>query len=364
MASTHVAARWEDEFHRRLTPILRARGWRPRTIPYIGYGSPEFVRVLGRVVLGRHVDAESHADSAATAEELAEAVFTRRGWRSYVTAPVGYLPVEVTIGGATHVTRTDRSGYLDLEVQRHDLQPGWHDITIAAKAARPETARILVVDADATLGLVSDIDDTVMVTSVPRPLIALWNTFVRHGSARKAVPGMAQMYDELLARNPGAPTFYLSTGAWNIMPTLVQVLRSGGYPAGPMLMTDWGPTNTGWFRSGQEHKRSALRRLRAELPQVTWVLVGDDGQHDPMIYREFASEHPDRVAAIAIRQLTPGEQVLAHGTPVATMDTIWTPQSRSVPEISGADGTELAPRLRDALQAPRRTGRHEADTPS
>lgn len=351
MAGTHVAARWEDSFHRRLTPILKARGWRPRTIPYIGYGGERFLRVLGRVVLGRRIEAESHVDRAVTAEELAEAVFGQRGWRSYITAPVGYLPVTVHIDGVEHHTKTDRSGYIDVEIRDHGLAPGWHDITIAARAARPENARVYVVGDDVELGLVSDVDDTVMVTSVPRPFIALWNTFIRHGSARKVVPGMAALYDEIVAREPGAPTFYLSTGAWNIMPTLVRVLRFGGYPTGPMLMTDWGPTNTGWFRSGQEHKRSALRRLRAEFPQIRWVLVGDDGQHDPMIYREFAIEHPDRVAAIVIRSLTPGEQVLAHGTPVATMDTIWTPMSRSIPEISGGNGTEIAPRLRRVLDA-------------
>ena len=355
MAGTHVAARWEDSFHRRLTPYLKSRGWRPRTIPYIGYGSESFLRVLGRVVMGRRIEAESHVDNAATAEELAEAVFTQRGWRSYITAPVGYIPVTVRIGDAEYRTRTDRSGYIDVEIRDHGLPPGWHDITIATRAARPETARVQVIGDDVRLGLVSDLDDTVMVTSVPRPFIAIWNTFVRHGSARRVVPGMAAMYDEVVAREPGAPTFYLSTGAWNIMPTLVQVLRAGGYPAGAMLMTDWGPTNTGWFRSGQEHKRSALRRLRKEFPNIRWVLVGDDGQHDPMIYREFATEHPENVAAIAIRLLTPGEQVLAHGTPVATIDTMWTPMTKGVPEVSGADGTELAPRLRrvlDGRQAP------------
>lgn len=349
MSGTHVAARVEDGIHRRITPFLRSRGWRPRTIGYPGYGSTSAARVLGRVLLGRHPDAEAHADDAASAEELAEAVFAQRGWRSYVTAPVSYLPVTVVVGDREYRTKTDRSGYVDVEIRDHGLDPGWHDVVIRAKAAPEQTAPVLVVGDDVRTGIVSDIDDTVMVTLVPRPLVALWNTFVRHGDARKVVPGMAAMYTETLHAAPGAPIFYLSTGAWNIVPTLRQVLRAGGYPPGPMLMTEWGPTNSGWFRSGQDHKRTALRRLHAELPHVRWVLVGDDGQHDPMIYREFATEHPGHVRAIAIRELTPGEQVLAHGTPIANPDTLWTPQSRTIPEVSGADGRELAPRLQEAL---------------
>ena len=143
------------------------------------------------------------------------------------------------------------------------------------------------------LGLVSDIDDTVMVTSLPRPLIAAWNSFVLRESARRVVPGMAGLYRRILHAHPDAVVLYLSTGAWNVASALRRFLTSNGYPEGPLLLTDWGPTNTGWFRSGQEHKRVALRRLAGEFPDVRWLLVGDDGQHDPQIYAEFAAEYPE-----------------------------------------------------------------------
>lgn len=46
---------------------------------------------------------------------------------------------------------------------------------------------------------------------------------------------------------------------------------------------------------------------------MSWVLIGDDGQHDPAIYAEFARRYPELVRAIVIRQLTPSEAVLAGG---------------------------------------------------
>ena len=82
------------------------------------------------------------------------------------------------------------------------------------------------------------------------------------------VPGMAQLYDELLAQDEHAPVFYLSTGAWNTAPALTGFLDRHGYPAGPLLMTDWGPTADGWFRSGQAHKRTELRRLLGGAPRA------------------------------------------------------------------------------------------------
>lgn len=345
MSAPHVAARLEDGFHRRLIPFLRKRGWRPRTISYIGYGDADFVRVLGRVVLGREQAADAGAVTA-----LSD-LLSRRGWRSYISAPVSYLPVTVRIGDAEYRTVSDRGGYVDLTITGHDLPAGWHNVQIHAKAAATTNARVRIVSADARLGIVSDIDDTTLVTLVPRPLVALWNTFIRHGSARHVVPGMASMYSQILADNPHAPLFYVSTGAWNIMPTLVQFLRSHGFPAGPMLLTDWGPTNSGWFRSGREHKSAALRRLAAEFPHIQWVLVGDDGQHDPLLYREFAREYPDRVAAIAIRELTPGEQVLAHGTLSPSEEPGQVRHFTPATEVRGGDGYDIAPSLRKALQS-------------
>ncbi len=90
------------------------------------------------------------------------------------------------------------------------------------------------------------------------------------------------------------------------------------------MLTDWGPTNTGWFRSGQEHKHACLTSLAADFPGIRWVLVGDDGQHDPEIYAAFARAHPDRVRAIALRELTATQQVLSHGIPTEKTPAIST----------------------------------------
>jgi phosphatidate phosphatase APP1 len=124
---------------------------------------------------------------------------------------------------------------------------------------------------------------------------------------------MAVLYERLVREHPGCPVIYLSTGAWNVAPTLRRFLDRNLYPAGALLLTDWGPTHDRWFRSGKEHKQRSLERLAEELPDLKWLLVGDDGQHDEEIYEEFSERHPDNVAAIAIRQLSTSEAVLAGG---------------------------------------------------
>ena len=350
MSRPHAASILEDEWHRRLTRLLLRRGWVTRTIGHTGYGTADFVRVLGRVLYsrppgeGRPVEEEDRLQ--ASIREL-RGPDEPRGWRAFITAPAMNVPVVVTVGEREVRTRSDRSGYVDLVVTDPGLEPGWHEVGLAAVGSAPVRAKVRVVGAEETFGLVSDIDDTVMITALPRPLIAAWNTFMRHETARHVVPGMAPMYRTLLEQHPGAPIFYLSTGAWNTAPTLTRFLARHGYPPGPLLLTDWGPTNTGWFRSGQEHKRESLHRLAREFPQVRWVLVGDDGQHDPKIYGDFARDRPDVVDAIAIRELTPAEQVLSHGLPVSNEEFAPRPR-RTVPVLRASDGYALLRLLRAA----------------
>jgi phosphatidate phosphatase APP1 len=350
MARPHAAAIVEDAWHRRVNAVLRARGWQTRIVSHTGYGSEDFVRVLGRVLLTRRPERNPGADADAPVSELRAAEEEQRGWRAFVTAPAMNVPVTITVGGRSVQTRSDRSGYIDVHIREHDLEPGWHDVRVESPDAEPVDTAVLVVSSEATFGIISDIDDTVISTSLPRPLIAAWNTFVRAENARHVVPGMATLYRELLAEHPDAPIVYVSTGAWNTSPHLNRFLKKHGYPLGPLLLTDWGPTNTGWFRSGQEHKRACLHRLANELPNIRWVLVGDDGQHDPKIYGDYVEERPDKVRAIAIRELTPTEQVLSHGIPVSNEELA--PRHRhhrDVPVCRAADGYGLLRLLRVAL---------------
>ncbi|GEL93567.1 App1 family protein [Cellulomonas composti] len=348
----HVAARLEDRFDRGLARLLRRRGWSVRVEPYAGYGAVGWVRVLARTMLAAPGVRTDDLPGAGGAEQAGSTrAPTLRGWRSYATAQVAGVPLLVRVGTIEHHVHTDRGGYLDIRL-RSDLPPGWHDVEIvvledSAEGVVRACAPVHVTHPDARWGLVSDIDDTVMVTRLPRPVVAAWNILVRHEHAREPVPGMRDLYAALLDEHPGAPVVYLSTGAWNAAPAIGRFLHRNGFPSGPLLLTDWGPTNTGWFRSGPRHKITQLKRLMHELPDVRWVLVGDDGQQDPRIYAAAAGARPDRVAGILVRQLTFTEHVLARGLIAAAPGggPSGSRTSAGVPVLQGADGHALLRRI-------------------
>jgi phosphatidate phosphatase APP1 len=304
------AMKIEDRWHQFRLNQARQRGQNVTVLSLAGYGSPRWVRVFSRIVMAPGTDFEG---GRRVAKVIADGV---RGWRNFVSAPVPFAQVTARVAGHTFRMAADRGGILDqvLELPAGaELAPGWHEVTLEASGAEETKAEVQIVGEDVTSGVICDIDDTVVVTKLPRPFLAAWNSFVLDEHARTPTPGMAVMMERLLNKNPGSPVIYVSTGAWNVAQTLTRFLTRNLYPHGPLLLTDWGPTQDRWFRSGKQHKVEQLDRLAEEFPQVRWVLIGDDGQHDPMIYADFARRHPASVRAVIIRELTYSEAVLAGG---------------------------------------------------
>lgn len=324
-------ARAERAYHAFRARRARKRGKLPTIVPFPGYGGTGWVRVLGRVLIVTPRRRTASGEFASV-----------RGWRSFLGIPVSEALVTVRIGEHVHEVRADKGGVIDLKLPA-ELDSGWQNIEMSVEGTPPITARVYIVPEDVRFGVISDVDDTVMVTALPRPFVAAWNSFVVDEHARIPVPGMGVLLDHLVRTHAGSPVIYLSTGAWNIAPALSRFLTRHLFPQGAMLLTDWGPTHDRWFRSGPEHKRTNLARLAEEFPQISWLLIGDDGQHDESIYSHFADEHPDNVTAVAIRRLSPAEAVLAGGRTVVSEH-----RGSTIPWVTASDGAGLLDKLRAA----------------
>ena len=331
-----LAVALEDRWHAWRLGQAKRRHWSPTVLPFRGYGlsgDEGWVRIIARVVMakpgffvgGRHLPAV-----------VEDGV---RGWRNFISPTVLGAPVTVRIGQESFTLWADRGGVVDGRVAAH-LSPGWHPVHLSVEGGDTAVAAVFVVDQNERFGVISDVDDTVVVTALPRPMLAAWNSFVLDEHARNPTPGMAVLLDRITRQNPASPTLYLSTGAWNVNQTLTRFLGRNLYPDGALLLTDWGPTPGRLFRSGTQHKVDMLRRLAEEFPHVKWLLIGDDGQHDPEIYAEFARRYPQNVRAIVIRQLTPSQAVLAGGRSAGIMNS--TP---GIPWVYAPDGGSIATRL-------------------
>jgi phosphatidate phosphatase APP1 len=308
-AVTRLAAAVEGGVDRAVAAARDRLGYAqpPRIVPYRGYGTSTSVLVLGRVLRNAPLpptpqDADSWANLLAT-------------FRRFETDEVPGARVRISLGDSVRDTSADAEGYFECELPitgPRDNVGLWLGAQAELLAPRaPDTplvvAPVLVPPSGARLGVVSDIDDTVIRTDVTQFVRMARSVLLGNARTRLPFPGVAAFYRALHAAGEGRPAnplFYVSSSPWNLYELLVELFELHQIPLGPLVLRDWGLTSDEFVPSGHTgHKVAAIRRIFATYPELPFILVGDSGQEDPEIYAQLIREFPGRVLAAYIRDV-------------------------------------------------------------
>lgn len=255
-----------------------------RLIAYRGWAGPDKAVVLGRLI------EEPRGVKLRLSRSSRLLHVTLERW---VTKGLPGAPVRVTCAGRTLATATDAGGFVDLAVAT-----GGAAATAASLNAGGQTAEAELYVGAGRRGVISDIDDTVLETELSHP----WRRgmqlmFSEQRIMRLPFDGIADLYRGFAAA--GAALFYVSNAPWSLYHHVVEILDHHDIVKGPLLLKDGGLQR----RAGEPHKRTALRRLIDDHPDMSFVLLGDSSRRDPLRYVEAAEAHPGRVAAIYIRKV-------------------------------------------------------------
>ena len=288
-------------------PVRTAHGKRGIVLqPYRGYGSREEVFLIGRVFR------QSRTEHGGGEDDLAGHL--RDIGRRIVRRSVADATVRARFGGAEQRTVTDRDGYFRIHLKVRELAPSddcWHDMDLELEQPEPvtATAQVFIPPRHCRHVVISDIDDTVMFTGVAGKLKMMWRLFVQDAESRVAFPGAAALYRALHDGAGGDernPMLYVSRAPWGIYDVLDEFFRMHGIPVGPVLfLREWGITwKSPLPRKAEDHKRELIGNMLQLYKDLPFVLVGDSGQHDPEVYRQVVDEHPGRVLAVYIRNVS------------------------------------------------------------
>lgn len=158
--------------------------------------------------------------------------------------------------------------------------------------------------------IVSDVDDTILVTEVTSRLKMVYNSLLKSSKNREPVGGTPELYKALASgsialRNPHF--FYLSSSPAFLSRSLKSFLQTNGFPQGTLILKK---SLTGG--SHQQHKLGWLQTIASRFPLMPMLLLGDSGEKDPQIYAEFAAslEKPGLIKAIVIHLVANDEEHL------------------------------------------------------
>src|SRR5690554_6109286 len=171
---------------------------------------------------------------------------------------------------------------------------------------------IVIPSETAKFGVISDIDDTILHTGLTSRFKwrVVKNTIFKRAEKRIPLEGAADFYTQLHNGKTGSdcnPIFYVSHGPWNLYGYLELFLGTHNFPKGPILLRDFGNPLTKIFQRQEkkekpEKQREILNILKT-YPKLSFILIGDSGEHDPDIYIEIAEAHPERILAIYMRSV-------------------------------------------------------------
>lgn len=292
-------------------PVRRDRGLDGVVIqPYRGYGTPDEVYLMGRVF--RQPRLGAGLPSGSVVREVADILRRLGRWG------LGETEVRARLDGTEARFTTDRDGYFQVLLQPDaplDDAERWHQVHLKVfrngETSETEGA-VYVAPPSARFVVISDIDDTVMRTGVANKATMLWRLFVQGAESRVAFPGVGALYRGLHqgpSGDEGNPMLYVSRAPWSIYEVLETFFRLKEIPEGPVLfLREWGLTfQRPLPRRAEDHKRDLVEGMLQRYDELPFILIGDSGQHDPEVYAQIVHDHPGRVEAVYIRDVSGDE---------------------------------------------------------
>ncbi len=160
------------------------------------------------------------------------------------------------------------------------------------------------------LGIISDIDDTFLVSYTFNPLLKLYVLLFKNINKRKIYDDVVTHYQALstAGRNNAAEFnafFYVSSSEWNLYRFIINFTSIHKLPKAVLLLKDIKSSLTDFFMTGRgshNHKFEKIKHILEFYPNLEYVLLGDDSQHDPYLYESICKIFPVTVKAVYIRQ--------------------------------------------------------------
>ena len=160
------------------------------------------------------------------------------------------------------------------------------------------------------LGIISDIDDTFLISHTKNVFKKIYILLFKNVNDRKVFKDVVSHYQALSSagrnnKEEQNAFFYISSSEWNLYRFIVKFTKIHHLPRAVILLKDIKRGITDFFMSGRgnhDHKFDKIKHVLEFYPNLKYVLLGDDSQHDPILYERICKIFPVTVKAVYIRQ--------------------------------------------------------------
>ncbi|UZO81064.1 DUF2183 domain-containing protein [Aquimarina sp. ERC-38] len=291
--------------------MFRKKPYRINT--YLSYGTLQHFRAQGRALEYQGVNFEGNTNVWQTLKNI---------YKQFESDEIRNTALEIKLSnGTSFETTTDKEGYFKIDevLQEPYLltdQDDWLPYTVSFKNTTDHKiidhnifkGKMLLPERNASYGIISDIDDTILHTGVAS--VFKWrlvaNTFFKNFDRRMPLEGTSEFYKKLHSGKKGDvlnPIFYVSNSPWNLHDYLAAFLSKNQFPEGPILLRDFRNPFEAKPKKQLPHKEAEISTILESYPELKFILIGDSGEKDADIYIKTAKKFPGRILAIYVRNV-------------------------------------------------------------
>ena len=277
-----------------------------------GYASQDKLFIQGRISRYRYIKNNPEASPLEHLLDTIKRIFNTR---------IPDIPCEISVLNHIFLTTTNSAGYFTLEINwPSPFYPScscWLNVAIEVKPIldfyiekSTLTGEILFISNKQKFIVISDIDDTLLLTGVKSMFYwkVLYNTFLKNMEQRRGIPGAPAFFQRLTQLKNQADwqtfVFYVSSTPRTLYDFVLTWLDRCHFPKGPILLKDFGLSTLDKGASQRfKSKLAWIKHVMSFFPTIPFVLVGDSGEKDFFLYQKLAEEYPTMVKAILIRDI-------------------------------------------------------------
>jgi phosphatidate phosphatase APP1 len=298
--------------------LKQKAGWlgTPKILAYRGFGNDQHVYLRGMVIEDKG---------------LTKPIDRQHIWKNILATikrfssdEIPGVRVEAKFIGMTAVTETDELGFFSFyfnveKIASEVLKKNWHEVEYVLLDElvenQPEitaTGEVRIIPPTEQRVIVSDIDDTVLVSHSTTIIPKLRLMLFKNALMRVPFKGVASFYCALesgVEKDAFHPFFYVSSSEWNLYDLLENFFDHNQIPKGIFMLRKLEHNILKFWKSGRgshEHKYDKIKFLLGLFGKQKFILIGDSGQKDPGIYIRLAHDFPGRIESIYIRKIGKG----------------------------------------------------------
>jgi phosphatidate phosphatase APP1 len=212
-----------------------------------------------------------------------------------------------TLDGEKYITFGDDEGYFRFEIEsKKALLPPYQDVLLNIEDNKLSKHIKVPIFMQKAVGIISDFDDTVVISDVTDKLKLSNNLLLKNYKQRTLIPTMRERFQKILSKNPKnmpTPLFFVTGSPQQFFNSIEEFLNYHDFGEHILITKQLHGKEKDSILDQFSYKTKHIEELIEFYPNLTWVLFGDSGEKDREIYSYLAKKYPSKIEAIYIRDV-------------------------------------------------------------